>query len=378
MAPIDAFVALVPQLPKEVEAKNRISRWLSDNAKRATPGLNPLLTVIDPARIDADEMKILNERIQPVKAEGFATFASLAKAAVVDPTKGTPLLTELPEEKSPASRESLEAVYFYKPGCPECSRAKQYFKAVQDEFPLLKLREHNILEASGTLLNQALCQRFSVPSAKHTLSPAIFTQSGFLIRDDISPQSLATLFAKTMTTDKWVRYLHDSFRTMRYAPIAFITGQSGKNVKALLNHGQMLFKQSRLRISTGQLNRLLREAVSRTPPPIHGNRRPKIYYATQVSAQPPTIVLFCSDPQAIERNYQRYLLGCVRDQLHFEEVPIKLYLRKRQQSDERDELGAAAPQVDMSEQPEDSLPEDVLAEESFGDCLLYTSDAADE
>jgi len=137
-----------------------------------------------------------------VKAEGFATFASLAKAAVVDPTKGTPLLTELPDEKPAATRESLEAVYFYKPGCPECSRAKQYFKAVQDEFPLLKLREHNILEASGTLLNQALCQRFSVPSAKHTLSPAIFTQSGFLIRDDISPQSLATLFAKTMTTDQ--------------------------------------------------------------------------------------------------------------------------------------------------------------------------------
>jgi GTP-binding protein len=48
--------------------------------------------------------------------------------------------------------------------------------------------------------------------------------------------------AGTMPTDKWVRYLHDAFGTMRYAPIAFITGQTGKNVKALLNHGQMLFK----------------------------------------------------------------------------------------------------------------------------------------
>src|SRR3972149_6482313 len=50
---------------------------------------------------------------------------------------------------------------------------------------------------------------------------------------------------RTMPTEKWVRYLHDSFPTMRYAPIAFITGQTGKNVKALLNHAQMLFKQSR-------------------------------------------------------------------------------------------------------------------------------------
>lgn len=146
------------------------------------------------------------------------------------------------------------------------------------------------------------------------------------------------LMVDSMPTEKWVRYLYDTFRTMRYAPIAFITGETGKNVKALLNHAQNLFKQSRLRIPTGQLNRLLRDAVRRNPPPMYQNRRPKIYYGTQVGIQPPTIVLFCNEPAAISRPYQRYLLGAVRDQLHFEEVPIKLYLRKRQQNDVRDEV----------------------------------------
>ncbi len=157
------------------------------------------------------------------------------------------------------------------------------------------------------------------------------------------------LLAKTMPTEKWVRYLHDNFRTMRYAPIAFITGQTGKNVKALLNHGQMLFKQSRLRIPTGQLNRLLRNAIRNSPPPMYKNRRPKIYYGTQVGIQPPTLVLFCNDPQAISKPYQRYLLGAVRDQLNFEEVPIKLYLRKRQQNDSRDEILEEAAQVPQEE-----------------------------
>ncbi len=143
---------------------------------------------------------------------------------------------------------------------------------------------------------------------------------------------------KTMPTEKWVRYLHDTFRTMRYAPIAFITGETGKNVKALLNHGQMLFKQSRQRIPTGQLNRLLRKAIQRSPPPLFHNRRPKVYYGTQVGIQPPTLVLFCNDPAAISGPYRRYLLSAVRDQLNFEEVPIKLYLRKRQQSDNRSEI----------------------------------------
>ena len=44
------------------------------------------------------------------------------------------------------------------------------------------------------------------------------------------------LTAGAMPTEKWVAYLRDNFRTMWYAPIAFITGQSGKNVKAMLNH----------------------------------------------------------------------------------------------------------------------------------------------
>ena len=146
------------------------------------------------------------------------------------------------------------------------------------------------------------------------------------------------LRAGTMPTEKWVTYLHDTFRTMRYAPIAFVTGQSGKNVKALLNHCQMLFKQSRTRVSTGELNRVIRAALERNPPPLHHNHRPKIYYATQVGLQPPTIVMFCNEPQALSDTYRRYLLGTFREHLPFSEVPIKLYLRKRQQSDERDEV----------------------------------------
>ena len=141
-----------------------------------------------------------------------------------------------------------------------------------------------------------------------------------------------------MPTDKWVAYLHDTFGTMRYAPIAFITGLTGKNVKALLNHGQMLYKQSRQRITTGVLNRLLRRAVQRNPPPLFGGRRPKIYYATQVGIQPPTIVLFCNSVEALSKPYQRYLLGTFRDQVDFSEVPIKLYLRKRSKGDERNEM----------------------------------------
>ena len=105
------------------------------------------------------------------------------------------------------------------------------------------------------------------------------------------------LVADSMPTEKWVGYLHDTFRTMRYVPIAFITGQTGKNVKALLNHAQMLFKQSRQRVTTARFEsrgaRGAGAAIRRRCTRTIGR---EIYYATQVSVEPPTIVLFCSDP----------------------------------------------------------------------------------
>lgn len=144
------------------------------------------------------------------------------------------------------------------------------------------------------------------------------------------------LQAKAMPTEKWVAYLRDTFRSMAYVPIAFITGQTGKNVKAMLNHAQMLFKQARHRVGTATLNKLVQLAVERNSPPLYRNRPPKIYFATQVSGQPPTIVLFCNNPEAISPSYRRYLLGVFRDHLPFGEVPIKLYLRRRAGDNQED------------------------------------------
>jgi GTPase len=143
-----------------------------------------------------------------------------------------------------------------------------------------------------------------------------------------------------MPTERWVRYLREHFPTMAYCPIAFITGQTGKNVKALLNHSQMLFKQANQRVSTGQLNRLVKAALEDQPPPLYQLKRPKIYYGTQISSAPPTMVLMCNYPQGFTAPYQRYLLGYLRDHLPFGEVPIKLYLQSRTKDDNRDEIRA--------------------------------------
>ena len=148
------------------------------------------------------------------------------------------------------------------------------------------------------------------------------------------------LMAGEMPTERWADYLRETFSTMSHVPIAFITGETGKNVKKLLNHAQMLFKQSRERISTGELNRLIRRALKNHPPPLFRHRQPKIFYVTQIAAQPPTIVLKCSNPKAFSPSYRRYLLGVLRDQLEFGEVPIRLFFERRSRADEDDEANS--------------------------------------
>ena len=138
---------------------------------------------------------------------------------------------------------------------------------------------------------------------------------------------------RPMPTEKSSSYIKDTFRTSHYSPIVFITGRTGKNVKALLNLGQHLFKQASSRISTGHLNRIIQSAMKRNPPPIRRNQKPRLYYATQVGAQPPTIVMFVNRPALFEATYCRYLIGAIREESPFLEVPIKLYLRRREKSE---------------------------------------------
>ena len=132
-------------------------------------------------------------------------------------------------------------------------------------------------------------------------------------------------------TSKYAAILYDQVRAMPFAPTVFITGKTGKNVKALLNLGQNLFKQAAARVSTAELNSIVEKALAAHPPPRRQNRLPKIYYGTQVGVCPPTVVLFCNSPKLFGAPYQRYLMSTLREALPFPEVPIKMYLRGRRE-----------------------------------------------
>jgi GTP-binding protein len=157
--------------------------------------------------------------------------------------------------------------------------------------------------------------------------PCIFTINKWdLMMSDPADPSMGNM-------GRFANLVQHAFRSMSYMPMAFITAKTGKNVKALINLAQSLFKQARRRVGTGTLNRILREAVEAHAPASRENRTPRIYYATQVGVDPPTIVLFVNSARLFDPTYSRYLLNVFREKLPFHDIPIKLYMRSRKQAE---------------------------------------------
>jgi GTP-binding protein len=191
------------------------------------------------------------------------------------------------------------------------------------EFYSLNRAEKSIRRADVVLM--FLDPRLRISQVDKTLTdyilnehkPAIFVINKWdLVKDE-------------MPTERFGNYVRQIFPMLDYVPIAFITAKSGKNVYTVLNLAQNLRKQTSARVNTGELNQVVHEALELRPPPMRQNRRPKVFYATQVATNPPTVVLFTNGPQLFDPPYQRYLLSTLRDKLPFREVPIKLYLRAK-------------------------------------------------
>jgi GTP-binding protein len=157
--------------------------------------------------------------------------------------------------------------------------------------------------------------------------------------------------SREVRTGAWGDYLRKNFPSLDFVPIAFITAKNGRNVRQVLQLAQALHEQASARVSTGDLNRVLRWAVEKAAPPMRENRRPKIYFGTQVRTNPPSIVLMTNGPELFDNTYLRYIEKTFRDHLPFTEVPIKLTIRSR-----HGETGASVEEKEEATAPSSAAP----------------------
>ena len=131
------------------------------------------------------------------------------------------------------------------------------------------------------------------------------------------------------TVNTFNKEIRTALAYMPYAPIIYVsalTGQRVKNLYAMINE---VYAESRKRVTTGMLNDLLVDCMTRVQPPSDKGRRLKIYYMTQSSIAPPTFVIFCNSEELFHFSYRRYIENCLRDTFGYHGTPIKIVIRQK-------------------------------------------------
>ncbi|MCI4675591.1 ribosome biogenesis GTPase Der [Candidatus Mycolicibacterium alkanivorans] len=146
-------------------------------------------------------------------------------------------------------------------------------------------------------------------------------------------RALVLVFNKWDLVDEDRRYLLDreidlQLHQLQWAPLVNISAKTGRAVQKLVPAMETALASWDKRISTGQLNTWIKDVVAATPPPVRGGKQPRILFATQATARPPTFVLFTSG--FLEAGYRRFLERRLRETFGFEGTPIRINVRVRE------------------------------------------------
>jgi GTP-binding protein len=137
-------------------------------------------------------------------------------------------------------------------------------------------------------------------------------------------------FSSDLLMDEFREYLDQELQHVNYAPVAFITAKDKRNVQAVLDQAQHLYKQVNTRVTTHKLNDAVKQILTERRPSTPSGRKARIYYVTQADVAPPTIVLFVNNENYINETYQRFMINRMRELLPYSEVPIKLVVREKE------------------------------------------------
>jgi GTP-binding protein len=119
-----------------------------------------------------------------------------------------------------------------------------------------------------------------------------------------------------------------ALKYLSYAPVIFISAESGTNLEKLMKEIKRVAAQRRKRITTGQMNRFL-DKIDFQRAPVPMAKRIRIFYMTQAAVAPPTFVLFTDRNIQLHFAFQRFLENQIREAFGFEGTPIWFKVRAR-------------------------------------------------
>ena len=116
---------------------------------------------------------------------------------------------------------------------------------------------------------------------------------------------------------------------MSYAPYLFISAKTGQRAFDVLDMAKAVAENCAMRVSTGQLNSLLQDAILMKHPPSDKGKSLKVYYVSQVGVKPPLFSFKINKRELMHFSYSRYLENKIREAFGFEGTSIKFVFREK-------------------------------------------------
>jgi GTP-binding protein len=139
----------------------------------------------------------------------------------------------------------------------------------------------------------------------------------------------------THTVAEYTGWVRETLRFLDYVPVLFISALTGQRVHKVVPTALAVQEARFRRITTGDLNRLVQNALARHAPPSKRGKRLKIYYVSQPGVDPPAFVFHVNDPDLVHFSYKRYLENRLREAYEFPGTPLRLIFRRRERRDDR-------------------------------------------
>ena len=147
-----------------------------------------------------------------------------------------------------------------------------------------------------------------------------------MIQPGLQPKEDGSLTPREQEYSDTVR---QALNFLDYVPVLFVSAKSGLRIDELMNMALRVQEERLSRLSTSEVNRIVREAIDKQSPPTHAGNRLKIFYGTQVRTDPPTFLFFVNDTRLVHFTYERYLENQIRAAHSFIGTPLRLSFRNR-------------------------------------------------
>lgn len=121
----------------------------------------------------------------------------------------------------------------------------------------------------------------------------------------------------------------DRLAFVSWAPVLRLSAKTGSRIHRLPKAIRMVLESARFRVSTGEINRKIREWQDMHPPPVRKGKRPRIIYSVQADVSPPTFLLYIRGG-TVGDDYLRYIEGKLRATYGFEGTPIRVVAKRRE------------------------------------------------